>query len=212
MAVLALNDIFRLMPRTLQGAGRLVAFVGALVLRPYLFGGEPLPLSVYSQDADEKKYIISLFLEWKANTIASTKKLFEMVAEIKLIHIPVWELGVFMDFAGVQRYAIYFCQKAQAVFFTRASSVCWFVSEYVQIVALASGPDTVPSRRRLHIHHCWLERAQKHLLSHSFAYCQGRRNASIGGRIHQGPSVQGQCGREVWHYASWVDGRSVELG
>ena len=71
------------MPQTLQGADRIAESVGALVLMPDFFKGEPLPLSLYPPDTDEKKKTAMSFMATTANIDGNVVKLVEVVKEAK---------------------------------------------------------------------------------------------------------------------------------
>ncbi|KAK3179034.1 hypothetical protein OEA41_001173 [Lepraria neglecta] len=83
LGIIAVYDVFGEMPQTLQGADRMAESVGALVLMPDFFKGEPLPLSLYPPDTDEKKKTAMSFMATTANVDGNVVKLVEVVKEAK---------------------------------------------------------------------------------------------------------------------------------
>ena len=80
---MAVYDIFGFCPQTFQGADRLAESVKCLLLMPDFFEGEPLPLSLYPPDTDEKKKIAMEFMAGPANVDKTVEKLVEAVKEAK---------------------------------------------------------------------------------------------------------------------------------
>lgn len=94
-ALIGVYDVFGSMPQTLQGADRLATSLNALVLMPDFFKGEPLPLSLYPPNTDERKKTVGEFMQTKANIDANTKKLLEIVKEAKGKYTEVEGWGVY---------------------------------------------------------------------------------------------------------------------
>ena len=82
-AIIAIYDVFGFVPQTLQGADLLSHSVNALVLVPDFFKGNPLPLSLYPPDTDEKKKIAGQFMQVTGNIDANLTKLGELAQEAK---------------------------------------------------------------------------------------------------------------------------------
>ncbi|KAK0515424.1 hypothetical protein JMJ35_001458 [Cladonia borealis] len=110
--IVAVYDIFGFCPQTFQGADRLAESVKGLLLMPDFFEGEPLPLSLYPPDTDEKKKTAMEFMAGKANIEKNVDKLVEAVKEAKGKYETVKSWGTY--------------------------GLCWGG----KISILASGPDT----------------------------------------------------------------------
>ena len=81
--IIAVYDIFGYCPRTFQGADRLAESINALLLMPDFFEGEPLPLSIYPPDTDEKKKVAMEFMAGLASVDKNVGKLVEAAKEAK---------------------------------------------------------------------------------------------------------------------------------
>ena len=81
--VIAVYDIFGFCPQTFQGADRLAESIKGLLLMPDFFKGEPLSLSLYPPDTDEKKKTAMEFMAGPANIGKNVEKLVEAVKEAK---------------------------------------------------------------------------------------------------------------------------------
>ena len=62
---------------------------------PDFFKGEPLPLSIYPPDTDEKKKTAGEFMRGKGDFEATVKKLLEVVKEAKERYSGVESWGVY---------------------------------------------------------------------------------------------------------------------
>ena len=76
-------DVFGIVPPTLQGADRLAESLNAVVLVPDFFQGEPIPLSLFPPDTDEKKQIAQNFMMGKANPSKILPVLIQTATEAK---------------------------------------------------------------------------------------------------------------------------------
>lgn len=75
-------DVFGHHPSTFQGADRLYQATGALVVVPDFFKGEPLPLSAFPPDTEEKKALLAGLRE-KANPALHIPALLQAAEELK---------------------------------------------------------------------------------------------------------------------------------
>ncbi|KAI9829316.1 MAG: hypothetical protein M1819_006379 [Sarea resinae] len=105
-------DVFGLFPSTLQGADRLASHLDCLVLVPDFFKGEPLQVSFFPPDTDEKKAKVQAFIEEKAGIEANLFVLLQTTELAKKRWPEVKSWGAF--------------------------GLCWGG----KVAALASGPDS----------------------------------------------------------------------
>ena len=70
---------------------------------PDFFKGEPLPLSLYPPNTDERKKAVGEFMQGKANIALNTEKLVEHVKQAEGKFVGV-ESGAFINFVGAGRY------------------------------------------------------------------------------------------------------------
>lgn len=94
-ALIGVYDIFGFTPQTFQGADRLAASLNGFVLLPDFFQGEPLSLSLYPPNTDEKKKTVGEFMQGKASIPPNTEKLVEVVKEAKGKYTGVEGWGVY---------------------------------------------------------------------------------------------------------------------
>jgi len=76
--IIDIFDIFGLAPQTIQGADRLAAHTGAVVLVPDLFYGEPMSKDLAPADTDEKKQKMGAFISGPADLKKNLAKLIEI--------------------------------------------------------------------------------------------------------------------------------------
>ncbi|GFP57069.1 hypothetical protein ACSS6W_004368 [Trichoderma asperelloides] len=80
--IVDIYDIFGIWPQTIQGADRLSAQSGALVLVPDLFDGSGLDINVIPNDTEEKTKKVHEFLATKANPEANVAKILALRKEL----------------------------------------------------------------------------------------------------------------------------------
>lgn len=80
--IIDVYDIFGIWPQTIQGADRLSAQSGALVLVPDFFEGSGLSMDVIPNDTEEKTKKVHEFLATKANPEANVAKILAIRKEL----------------------------------------------------------------------------------------------------------------------------------
>jgi dienelactone hydrolase len=80
--IIDVYDIFGIWPQTIQGADRLSAQSGALVLVPDFFEGSGLDINVIPNDTEEKTKKVHEFLATKANPAANVAKILAIRKEL----------------------------------------------------------------------------------------------------------------------------------
>ncbi|MCJ1452592.1 hypothetical protein MMC28_002935 [Mycoblastus sanguinarius] len=110
--LIGVYDIFGLMPQTIQGADLLAESLKAVVLVPDFFKGEPLPLSIYPPNTEEKKKMAGEFIAGTAEVGMNTTKLLDIAKEAR------------EKYGSVEGWGTY--------------GLCWGG----KVTALASGPGT----------------------------------------------------------------------
>ena len=94
-ALIAIYDIFGLVPQTLQGADLLSHSLNSLILMPDFFKGNALPLNLYPPDTDEKKKFAGEFMQGPANIDANVHKLAEVMLDAKKSYSSVKSWGCY---------------------------------------------------------------------------------------------------------------------
>jgi dienelactone hydrolase len=80
--IVDIYDIFGIWPQTIQGADRLSAQIGALVLVPDFFDGTGLAIDAVPMDTDEKKKIVGDFFATKASPPDNLVKILALRKEL----------------------------------------------------------------------------------------------------------------------------------
>lgn len=85
-------DVFGFTNQTFRIADGLALSLNALILMPDLFDNEPLPLSIYPPDTDQKEKTMRDFFRGKANVNAGMQKLATVVndAQVMFVHTERW--------------------------------------------------------------------------------------------------------------------------
>lgn len=82
-AIMAVYDIFGAIPQTMQGCDMLSAATNAVVFMPDFFEGEPMSMSAFPPDTDEKKKTFEKFRDTKTPLEPNLQKLKAVIAAAK---------------------------------------------------------------------------------------------------------------------------------